>query len=58
MNTYPGSTTPVTENPMTVANVEDVLTGQPPTASCPSAGYQQSGQFAPGQFGPWPDDAP
>lgn len=58
MNTYPGSTTPVTENPMTVANVEDVLTGQPPTASCPSAGYQQSGQFAPGQFGAWPDDAP
>lgn len=58
MNTYPGSTTPVTENPMTLANVEDVLTGQPPTASCPSAGYQQSGQYAPGQFGPWPDDAP
>lgn len=56
INTYPGSTTPVTINPMTIANVTSVLGGAPPTGGCPSADYQQSGEYSPGQFGPWPDN--
>ncbi|MEI6624252.1 MAG: alpha/beta hydrolase [Actinomycetes bacterium] len=56
INTFPGSTTPVTTNPMTITNVTAVLSGTPPTGGCPSANYQQSGQYAPGQFGPWPDN--
>ncbi|MEI6622234.1 MAG: hypothetical protein WCP28_10045 [Actinomycetes bacterium] len=62
INTFPGrtafptSTTAVTVNPMTITNITNVLNGSPPTSTCPSANYQQSGEYAPGQFGPWPND--
>ena len=52
---FPNSTTAVTINPMVIEYVSEVLAGNPPTQTCPSAGYEQSGQFAPGQFGSWPD---
>lgn len=57
INTYPGSTTAVTTNPMNITNVTNVLNGNPPTTACPSANYQQSGEYAPGQYGPWPDNS-
>ncbi len=62
INTYPGrdaspnSTTPVTTNPMNITNVTNVLNGSPPTGACPSANYEQSGEYSPGNFGSWPDD--
>lgn len=55
-NVFPNSTTPVTTNPMNITNVTNVLNGSPPTAACPTANYEQSGQYSPGQFGAWPDD--
>ncbi|MEI8083387.1 MAG: hypothetical protein WCI74_16235, partial [Actinomycetes bacterium] len=55
LNSFPGSTTSVTGNAMTVSNVANVFRGSPPTGACPSANYQQSGEYAPGKFGPWPN---
>lgn len=59
INTYPTRTAAseaVTINPMNIAYVTDSLNGAPNTSACPSAGYQQSGQYLPGQFGSWPDN--
>ncbi len=65
INTFPGSdaspnsTTPVTTNPLNIANVTNVLNGSPPTGACPSANYTQSGEWLQGgnlQTGTWPDD--
>ena len=42
---------------MNITNVLNVLNGTPPTTACPSANYQQSGEYSPGQYGPWPDNS-
>ena len=56
INSYGSSGQAVTTNPMTITNVTNVLNGAPPAGACPSANYEQSGEYAPGQFGSWPDN--